>query len=433
MDVMPIRSFAGLSQLVKDRIGSYGVRGAEMMIWRVVGLAASAVGSIWAARCLGPENLGISGVVMSVVALVTLVVTLGLDNACIRTVKGALDDANVEEFVRTIVSVRTLVALAFVIICGVAVAAAIWAGTIHSSWWLAIAAAFPLIYLQGNSALWLLQAKELQLIQYRLIAGQSVFMAAVYLAFLRPGAPAGSDILVQAIALTGMFCFAWRFATGLNLKGVLKVSITSARAGFRYANNERWAVAITFVVYFYTAFSLPLIGLRSTVPEAGRFRAAANLSQSVAAVLLIYTTIIYPRVLAWHQEAPEELFDRQIQAARLLLPWLIVTLICAAIGAPLLIPVVLGKQYLGSVWPFVVLVGAKLVLTLSSVFVAGVRAHRRDRMLCLCLIGVMLCSIGLNWIILPYYGALGAACVSMFSECVVLVMCVCFCLQSVES
>lgn len=427
MELTGFRGFSGIGKTIKKRFGPHGVRGLEAMAWRVVGLAASAVGSIWAARCLGPKNLGISGVVMSLVGMITLASTFALDSACIRTVKCCSSDGEIAEFTKAIISLRTLLACAVSAIACVAVAIAGWIGAIPSMWWLAIAIGLPLLYLLGNPPLWLLQAKEMQLTQYRLNAAQSVFMAAAYLIFFRPGAAPGSDMVVQGIAIALNFGFAWRLATGRPLGMVLSVSLQAARAGWKYARVESWATALGLVSYSYTALSLPLVGLLSSVPEAGRFRAAANLAQSVFAVLLIYMSIIYPRVLSWHREDPQKLFSRQIQATRMIAPWLIGIMACAAMAGPRLIPIILGPQYSGAEWPFVVLVGGKILVTFASIFVSGVRAHRKDQTLCICTLGVMLCSLGLNWIVVPRFGALGAAFVTMFSESLVLGTCLYLC------
>ncbi len=87
----------GAARLVRAARSSPLLRQAGQMIaTRGVGLAVAAAGSIWAARCLGPEKLGISGMILSLLAPVGLLVDLNQDVALVRRYKTCeTDDARV--------------------------------------------------------------------------------------------------------------------------------------------------------------------------------------------------------------------------------------------------------------------------------------------------------------------------------------------------
>ena len=46
------------------------------MLWRGLALGAAAAGAIWAARCLGPGNMGISGMILSTANQLAILIDL---------------------------------------------------------------------------------------------------------------------------------------------------------------------------------------------------------------------------------------------------------------------------------------------------------------------------------------------------------------------
>jgi O-antigen/teichoic acid export membrane protein len=391
-------------------------RAVELIFWRSLGLMASAIGSIWAARCLGPEKLGVSGVVISLAGFAALLVTAGIDFASIRTLKECRERADVLRFVRMLTAFRTMLAAGIMLVAAGVVAGLALAGRIELGWWLAIGAALPMVYLQGNAATWVLQAQENQLAQYRIAALQTAAMAFVYLLVFRPSVATGADVFVQMLGTALGFGLAWR-TVRRELPGIFaRPGWADLRAGFRYLARERWVAGASVVVYLYTTFNLPLVGFFSSTAEAGLYRAAMNLALSVGALLLIYSSVIYPRVLAWRQETPAELWSRQVQAARKLLPWLVALLAGATLVAPRMIPFLMGSAFSASTAPFCLLVAAKCVTALSSTFIAGVRAQRRDRELFFLLSVAAVGSVAAGAWIFPRLGAVGAAAVALASE-----------------
>lgn len=113
----------------------------QMITTRGIGLAVAAAGSIWAARCLGPEKLGISGMVISVVAPMTLLVDLNQDVSLVRRYKSYETDEARAQLIRKTFIFRGLLCLAYmaVIACLIAIT-----GLPGANWHLGAMAAFPL-------------------------------------------------------------------------------------------------------------------------------------------------------------------------------------------------------------------------------------------------------------------------------------------------
>ncbi len=73
-----------------------------------VGLGA--LGSIWAARCLGPEKIGVSGMVQAFSQQALLLVAMGLPTLLIRDYKRSADTSTQDEIISLFTSYRVLVA-----------------------------------------------------------------------------------------------------------------------------------------------------------------------------------------------------------------------------------------------------------------------------------------------------------------------------------
>ncbi|MEO6750727.1 MAG: oligosaccharide flippase family protein, partial [Chthoniobacteraceae bacterium] len=202
---------SGTARLLRAARTSPLLRQAGQMITtRGIGLAVAAAGSIWAARCLGPEKLGISGMILAVLAPVTLLVDLNQDVSLVRRYKTCDTDDARAQLIRETFIFRGLLCLAYiaVIACVLAVT-----GLPGADWHLSVMAAFPLLLVSVNQGAWVLQAQENMPARYRALMLQSVISAGCYFAFFRPGrTPTGSDIVVMAAAVGTEYSLGWWYA-----------------------------------------------------------------------------------------------------------------------------------------------------------------------------------------------------------------------------
>ena len=91
--------------------------------------------------------------------------------------------------------------------------------------------------------------------------------------------------------------------------------------------------------------------------------------------------------------------------------------LCLILGAPWIIQIVAGKQYLAAVGPFRILVAGYCVAgtfrSLSVNFLAALKAVKGNT---LCSLITCLTDVGLNFLLIPRYGMLGAAYATFLAE-----------------
>jgi hypothetical protein len=77
--LVPFNSKSAFRRLA--RVFRYG---GQMVLWRGLALGAAAAGAVWAARCLGPESMGISGMILSTATQLAILIDLNQNTALVR-------------------------------------------------------------------------------------------------------------------------------------------------------------------------------------------------------------------------------------------------------------------------------------------------------------------------------------------------------------
>ena len=385
-----------------------------MLGWQTLARAFGLISSVWAARCLGPQKLGISGMVISTVWQLALLVNLNQDTALIRSYKACKTKRERCALISSVVSFRLSTALGIVVLgCGLLP----W---IHlsSRWRLAVIAAVPLLLLNTNGSAWILQARETAPIYRRSLAIQAGLMLLLYISFMRPGASAGLDVVINASALLFASVYGWRHA----LEGcTLHLSVAGLCSASRRVCAEKWMVLTGFAIFIYTNLGTPLVGYLAGVEQAGQFRSAWNLSNVYAQATQIMTILLYPRFIAWHQENPEILRIRQNKIALALAAVLIPFVALMFAMAPTIFRMFYGPAFGAAAYPWAILMTSKSILAISGIYSAGLWARSQDSGIASAMMLTAAISLVLNLIAIPALGITGAALVTVLSESFILV------------
>jgi O-antigen/teichoic acid export membrane protein len=153
-----------------------------------------------------------------------------------------------------------------------------------------------------------------------------------------------------------------------------------------------------------------IIGLTWTASEAGRFHAAAGvLSGLSAAIIMIVAALYPPLVRANHDGDPRRLWAlaEPVLAGGLALALVIAILAPLAIDPLLLL--LLGDRFLEAGPALTILRWALPAIVITSVAGVVVRARGHDRPLAWIALAGALVSLTLNLLLIPTYGARGAA------------------------
>ncbi|MEE1544712.1 MAG: oligosaccharide flippase family protein, partial [Alphaproteobacteria bacterium] len=124
------------------------------MLWQVLGKLFQVVGMVYATRCLGPDNIGVSRTIITLAMTLQLCLAFGLDAVAVRHV--AKGTAKADEIAPAIFTFRLVLGL---------VAAVLWAAAVLLSplegleRWTWLAGALFLLVLSLDYS-WLFQATE---------------------------------------------------------------------------------------------------------------------------------------------------------------------------------------------------------------------------------------------------------------------------------
>jgi O-antigen/teichoic acid export membrane protein len=385
-------------------------RGATMLIWRISAMLFTSVGTVWTARCLGPANLGISGFIQTGMIQVMLLIGILPDSFLIRSYKKATTDQERRELVELATTILFSLASAIALI-------ALIAGLvidIPANWRLAYFCGLPVLIVTALNIAWLMQAKEDQPAQYRAQFYSAIVTTSLSILFLRPGAAAGSDMVLAAIAGIASCGIMWRCAGESQFWNYLRpVKLARAWGVFRASG----IVYITgIIIYLYTQFELPLVGYLHSVEELGLYRSAHGLKMTVWTFLSIIPMLLYPRFLEWHKISPQLLYENQWKIFRYMFAGGVALTGAAFLLSPFVYPRIFGAQFAPAAIPFAMLVGSLCIILLNNLFSYGLWSQGKDRaMLGISIVGAVM-SLGLNFLIIPKYGMTGAAVVNLIVE-----------------
>ncbi len=402
----------------------------QMITTRGIGLAVAAAGSIWAARCLGPEKLGISGMILSLVAPMTLLVDLNQDVSLVRRYKTCENDGARAQLIRETYIFRGLLCLAYMALASCMIALM---GLPGAEWRLGVVAAFPLLLVSVNQGAWILQAQENMPARYRALMLQSVISAACYFAIFRPGRiPAGSDIVVMAAAVGVEYALGWWYAqrplqavrSSMPQSSLWRWSewIRCIRTAAWACWAGRWVAIPGLVSYLYIYLQNPLVGLLLGNEALGQYRTAGTLLNAFQAFAAMIPALLYPRMIEWHRIGPVHLWAKQMRFARVALCLFIPGILAVLFSAPHIYPLLYGTAFLSAAYPFAMLLTAKMIAVISGIFCWGLRAQHRDGLVLKLTVITAIISLPLNLHLIPRLGLLGAAGVCVICETLMLLV-----------
>ncbi|PTX97138.1 hypothetical protein DB345_08160 [Spartobacteria bacterium LR76] len=389
---------------------------SHMMGWQALTKCISFFAAIWSARCLGPENLGKSGLVLSIVAQASLLTTLSIEALLVREYKQGSPERQ-QHLIEIYTTLRVSISIVFTLIALLVAATAFR----DSPYFWGILVGIPYYLINANNASWLLMAKENMPANSRSAAVTSVAIAVLTFTFFRPYQPAFSDIVVISIASFLGFILAWKAADDRWLPRIAKLSLLAD--GARLAWEGRWLFLIGLFAYLYTSLEQPLVGILASAEDLGLYRTATNLVGTLQQFLLLIPTLLYPRLIEWKKKGIKPFWHRQLQIALLL--FLVGSLISLSsfILAPIFYPILYGPAFSGAAIPFTLLVTAKCLILVEGIFSWGLLALQREKRLLLLMVITASIAVPLYFTIIPRYGIIGAAATNLAMEALFFAMC----------
>lgn len=386
-----------------------------MVIWQAAGKILQIAGAAYAFRCLGPENVGLTGTILILAAFVLILFDFGLERVAVRAIARRPEDQ--AELTRAIFSLRVMIGL------GVAT---VW---MLAALWVYGLSAVGLVWLLGAVFLfngfvvsnWFFEATDRIPLLTGIQTGLSLTTSLAYLIFFRPGQAVGSDLLVMTVLAVLITCGIIRWMGGqigcapFSLKN-LRRATTLLKEG-----QANWWFSLQYCVL--STMTLPLCYWLVGEQEGGWFRAAAALVAAIQLFLNNFAYMLNPRIVRWHAEDPA-LCRRRLQ-------WLTLgvitagTVFCAGLWCfrVAVTDLLYGEEFLPSADSLPILVLAKFFALCSGCLVWGVLAAKRDVLVAKACVLPLGGAVLLHSWLIPAYGITGGAWANLGAEVLLFVGC----------
>lgn len=370
------------------------------------------LGSAYAAKCLGPTNLGISALIISLGQLVVVLTGGGLDLVAVRHI--AANPSAAGGITRAIVGFRWRM---LAVILPLGLGAALWLTPREQALAWGVGALIPIA--ASFSLLFVFQGLEKLPIQ-AMVSVLTSTLAALAFFFFRPGMPLGSDLVVLAVTgLVGVAVNSWLF---LRLTRAPDATGTVTSIGpLLLESRPYWVLAV--VVYCYSTLQVPLVGFIVGKESLGVYRSAIMLAAGLELFYNSVNSLLLPRLVAWQQRGQAYLWRRQKELFVIFLFIGVVVSGVLILAAPLVYHHLLGTEFSKAVLPFQILVVGRLVVFVGQIFAWSLTALRLDRQFFFASLAGALFSVSANLLLVPKFGIVAAAVVSLVAELVVHFLC----------
>jgi len=400
--------------LVRLQQSQFARNAAWLLVFNLIARGIAFFGTAYSMRCLGPVNVGISALIQATIQQVALSFNGGFDTVTIRRI--ASDHGNTHNITTTAVTFRLVFAV---------LASLIWAFVCYmvipeaqiGAWLLGV----PIMIAGAGSIGFVFSGIEKLPIQNAIGTGGVLLSAVAYFIFFHPKMFLGADLMVISIIGLATMVVSWIIYYRLIGywpvgKIVFKQLKLLLRESWRY-----WLLAV--VVFFYSIFQFPLIAYLLGSRELGIFRAAFGLAAGLELLFNSVNSLLLARLVNWRKIGLDAMWHRQ---KMLLLIYLIIGLpivVVLIFAAPIIYSTILGDAFNEGILVFQILVVGRLVVFIGQIYAWGLVAAGWDnQFLIASLLGAMT-SITMNLLLIPNFGLLGAACVSVGSEVLVHTYC----------
>ena len=380
---------------------------------RVIGMALGAVGPVWAARCLGPHNLGISGMVQNIVAQAALLLGAIYPMVLVREYKNAETTEERHRLVRISTSFQLGLAIIFSTLAAVALKFHIFPADYDLAGWFFI----PILLISAIQPAWVFQAAEKQHFQSLVAVLQPALKTALYLLVFRPGMSASADLAVITVVSAVLTVIYWFFVYKFtSLRGSV-IDLQVFQQAKELMQRSKWLFVSSLTIYVYTTLEQPLLGWFYSVEELGKYRTAVTVSGIVQGFFSIILSVLYPRFLEWKKRGEEVLWNRQIKLVGLFVSMGAIGIVLTFSIVPHIYPYIFGAAYQKAALPCAILLASKIVVLPSGTFYFGLMTdHQYDKVIFSCTFGAAFFSLLLNLLFIPRFGMYAAALINLLSE-----------------
>jgi len=394
-----------------------------LFLYSLAGRVLLFFSNIYAAKCLGPVNLGVSAQILAAVQQAALAFNGGFDTVVVRSISE--DESNTKKLFLTITLFRIVVAILLALVWIILTLSFVKEYNLKIAW---LMGAFLLVMASLNIS-FLYQALQRLPIQAAFGTFAAAISALAYFTFFYPGIFVGADLMVSVFTLSlstiALWIYYFKYIRILDEKYYLGwqamylVLCNLFRKSWTY-----WLLAI--IVFFYSTFQIPLIAFFLGNHDAGIYRSAFILAAGVELLFNSLTSLLLPKLTVWSNLGLPYLWQKQKNLLKLFLMIGLPAILFLIISSEFIYITFLGDKFLEGIIIFQILLVGRLVVFLGQIYAWGLAAtHQDTKFLYASILGAVI-SVILSIIFVPQQGIIAAAIISVLSEIIVHYSCFLF-------
>lgn len=175
------------------------------------------------------------------------------------------------------------------------------------------------------------------------------------------------------------------------------------------------------ITSMYTTFNTTFLGFVCGTDEVGNYTTATKLYSIIIALFTAFTGVMIPRMTSLVAENKIDEFKNKCQKSmELLISFTLPATILFVIFSPDLVYLLAGKGFEGAYLPSRIVMPLLLIIGLAQILVMQILTPlKKDRAILVNSIFGAILGVSLNFCLVPYYGAVGAALSWVLSEVLV--------------
>lgn len=240
---------------------------------------------------------------------------------------------------------------------------------------------------------------------------QTVVTAACIFLFFRPGQFLGSDLIAYGAGGLVAMLVTWKYIHGKIPEIVFSKQMAKEMSDL--VLGTRWVLLTALLSMIYTSLEMPLISLWRSASDAGTYRTAVTLSESIYTFMTFLNAILYPYLVVWNRRGPRVLWrmQRRVLIFFMMLGGVVIAL--TFIFASFLYEILYHGAYQDAIQPFRLLVVAKVFLLLAGIYSWGFMARKQDKTLLAILAPLSVGALVTASLTIPRFGIGASASVAM--------------------
>ncbi len=367
---------------------------------------------VYLARVLGVGGFGVLEFANSALAYFLLLADGGLE---LWGTREAAKTSDVRSLAARIIPLRLILAtIAFLLLLGIR---PLFPG--YPSLHLILALFALTLFPQALSLKWLFMGKErMARVAVALVVGQTVFTAGT-LAFVHTSA---GLVWVPVLRLVGDSVTAvWFAVIFFKTYGSLRLplSVRAAKQVLGPALTLGTSQAMGLLNY---NFDSVLLGFMASAVTVGWYNAAYKPVAVAVTLPMTYFAAMFPALSRSYANNSDEFRDLVRRSARLCSIFVVPVVVGGTLLAGPIVNLLYGSSYANSASPFRVLVWSAGLAILRCNYSNCLRSTGHQKLDLRCALASASVNVGLNFLLIPHYGMMGAAAATVTSDVVWLVM-----------